>query len=193
MNYNDALNYLENGNAEKSIDFFETNNYLLEYAYSLLMTGQTEKAKDIFSDIDSVRADWMFKIISMIQNKFVGYPTYFQIRNFLEIDITMLIKNKQLDFVQSLMKYAKFLNEINSESYKFFGRVLLKNGYPDGCKYFLDKSKDVFYNDSELQYLYVEYYLYINNIEKAKYAVKKCLEVNPEYYPAKNIKVKLGF
>ena len=164
MDYIEAVNFLENGNAKKSIDFFKDNDYLLEYAYSLFMLGKFDEAKKIFGDIDSRRADWAKKIISIVQNQFVGYPTYFQIRSFLEIDIDMLIKNRQID----------------------------KNGYPDGCKFFLDKSKDVCYNDSELQFLYVEYYLFINDIENTKKAIEKCLAVNSEYYPAKRIKVKLG-
>lgn len=192
MDYIEAVNFLENGNAKKSIDFFKDNDYLLEYAYSLFMLGKFDEAKKIFGDIDSRRADWAKKIISIVQNQFVGYPTYFQIRSFLEIDIDMLIKNRQIDFVQQILNYANFFNQINNESYKFFGRVLLKNGYPDGCKFFLDKSKDVCYNDSELQFLYVEYYLFINDIENTKKAIEKCLAVNSEYYPAKRIKVKLG-
>ena len=184
MKYSEAIDLLENGKADKSIKYFQDNNNLLEYGYSLLMLGKIEEAKKIFLQSDSHRANWALKMISVANNEFYDYPTYFQIRNFLEIDISMLLKNKQLDFVQNLINYAQFFYGLNNESYKFFARALLKNGFTEGCKYFLDKSQDSNYNDTELQYMFVEYYLYINDIENAKKSIKKCLSVNPEYYPA---------
>lgn len=191
MNYNEALDLLENGYAEKCIVFFQENNYLLEYGYALFMLGKTDDAKQIFEQINSVRADWAKKLISIIMNNFDSYPTYFQIRNFLEIDINMLLKHRKTDLTQAILNYAQFFQDINNESYKFFARALLKNGFSTGCKYFLDKSADAYYNDVELQFLFVEYYMFMNEPDNAKKSVKKCLSINPEYYPAIKAKEEL--
>ncbi|MCR5264967.1 MAG: hypothetical protein K6E29_00050 [Cyanobacteria bacterium RUI128] len=192
MNYAEALDLLENGKAEKSKEFLRKNNYMLEYGYALLMLGKTDEAEEVFSGLDSHRADWIKKIISITKDKLNGYPTYFQIRSFLEIDISMLLKSKQVDFVQKLINYAQFFQGINNESFKFFARALLKNGLTIGCKHFMDKALDEFYNDTELHFLYVEYYLYLEDYDNAVKSLKKCLSINPEYYPALKMKKELN-
>jgi len=184
MDYNKAINFLENGNPKGCIDFFKDNNYILEYTYSLLLLEKINEAENILKKTDSVRADWLNKIILIIKGKCDIYPTYFQIRNFLEIDLNLFFKSNKINYVNKIMAVANIFQQINNESYKFFGRVLLKNNYPKESKIFLDKSLDSYYNDVELHYLFVEYYLYMNDFENAKRAVNNCLKINPKYYPA---------
>ena len=53
---------------------------------------------------------------------------------------------------------------------------------------FLRKAKDKFYQDPELHYLLG--YIFYNNdrdIEKCKKSLNACLELLPEYAPAKNL------
>lgn len=191
MNYKEAEKLLEEGKAEKCIDYFKKNNHILEYAYALVLTGDTDKAQEVLKTIDSVRSDWLKKLIPMMKGYVMEYPTYFQIRNFLEIDLTMLIKSGRIEDAQYILGAADVFQEINSESYKFIARAMLKNGYSDMSKQYLDKSSFYYYNDVELHYLYVEYYLYKKDFENAKNAVEKCLKINPEYFPAKKTKALL--
>lgn len=184
MNYSDALELLEKGNPETCSDFFKSNNYPLEYAYTLFLMGDIKQAGLILQSLDSVRADWLKKIIAIIQSK-SEYPTYFQIRNFLEIDLTMFIYSKRIDYVNTMLRFAEVFQSINNETYKFLGRCLLKNGFPNESKIFLTKSLNEYFNDVELHYLFVEYYLYINDLKQAKKYAENCLRLNPEYYPAK--------
>ena len=186
MDYKTALELLENGESYQCTDFFRSGDYQLEYAYTLLLNDEPDEALTVLESLDSVRSDWLKKIISIIENK-VEYPTYFQIRNFLEIDIDMFIKSKKINYVNSILKLADIFQSINTESYKFFGRVLLKNDFPKESKIFLDRSLNSYYNDVELHYLFVEYYLYIKDLEQAKRCAETCLKINPDYYPAKKI------
>ncbi len=185
MNYIEALNLLENGKVKECIDYFKNNNYLIEYIYALIMTDNLEEAEKLSEQIDSVRADWVLKLIPIMQGKLKEYPTYFQIRNFLEIDISMLFKANKKEYIQCILNEADIFQEINSESYKFLGRVLLKNDYPYQAKMFLDRSLNQYYNDVELHYLFVEYYLYMKDFTNAKRAAENCIKINPDYYPAK--------
>ena len=184
MNYNQAVKELEKGNYKGCIDYFKDNNYNLEYAYSLLLSGNLKDAKRRAELHNSVRYDWLSKLIVMCEGE-IEYPTYFQLRSFLEIDLSLLIKSGKLEYVNNLLKLAQTFQGINRESYKFFGRGLLKNGYPKEARYFLDKALEDYYNDVELHFLFVEYYLSIGEKELAKKTAERCLKINPEYYPAK--------
>lgn len=184
MDYNIAVKKLYNGEANECLDFFYKNGYNLEYAYSLLLSGKIIEAKEIADSNDSVRYDWLSKLITICGGG-IEYPTYFQLRSFLEIDLSMLIKAKKINYVNNILRLAEKFQGINSECYKFFGRCLLKNGFKKESKIFLDRSLNDYYNDVELHYLYVEYYLSCGDKKQAKIAAKKCLKINPEYYPAK--------
>lgn len=184
MDYLTAVKYLENGDAISCIDFFKDNNYGLEYAYALVLSGDLEKAQSVLVDLDSVRSDWLLKLIDIFNGMYNIYPSYFQIRNFLEIDVNIFFRANKIDYVNALLRMIDAFQEINGESYKCIARVLLKNNYKKECKIFLDKSADAYYNDVELHYLFVEYYLAINDYENAKKSVEKCIIINPEYYPA---------
>ena len=190
MDYNEAFKKLEAGEISECIDFFRENDYELEYAYSLLLSGRLDEAKNIVDGKDSVRYDWLSKLITLCKGE-KEYPTYFQLRSFLEIDITLLIKAKKFDYVNNVLKQAKNFQGINNESYKFFGRCLLKNGYLNEAKIFLDLSLNAYYNDVELHYLIVEYYMMSGETDKAKTALENCLKINPQYYPAKSTYEKL--
>ena len=188
MDYLTAVKSLENGDFSSCIDYFREDNCPLEYAYALVLAGKLEDAQKILVDIDSVRADWLLKLIDIFNGIYNICPSYFQIRNFLEIDIDIFFKAKRIEYVNALLRMVDVFQDINSETYKCIARVLLKNGYKNECKIFLDKSADDNYNDVELQYLYVEYYLALQDYENARKRVDICISINPEYYPAKRTK-----
>lgn len=182
MEYSEAIEQLEGGDLTCS-EFFKKNGYDLAYAYTLLLSGSISESKSVLERLDSVRADWLKKIICIIEGG-VEYPTYFQIRNFLEIDLTIFINSKRIDYVNSILKLADLFQSINAETYKFLARGLLKNNFPKECKIFLDKSIKSYYNDVELHFLCVEYYLYMKDTENAKKSLNTCIKINPSYYPA---------
>jgi tetratricopeptide (TPR) repeat protein len=185
MDYKEAVEYLENGQPDKCTDYFRQNGDLLEYAYCLILTGRYDDAAGVIYPLDSVRADWVRKLLPILKGEFKSYPTYFEIRNFLEIDLTMLIKAHQTDAVNNLLKIADIFQGVNNESYKLFGRGLLKNEFYKEAKIFLDRSLNEYYNDVELHYLFTEYYLALGHLGYAKRAAENCLKINPDYYPAK--------
>lgn len=184
MDCKTAVKMLEAGNGKEVKDYFKKNNYLLEYGYCLLLEGDLERAYEILAPLTSTRAEWAVRIIALIKNIYGEMPTYFQIRSFLEIDISLFIKYNQIEYVQKILDSADFFQEINMETYKFIARALLKNNYLGVSKIFLDKSSSDYYNDVELHYLYAEFYLAHDDKDNALKAVQTCLQLNPNYYPA---------
>lgn len=174
--------------------YFENNNYPLETAYCCLMLDKTDEAKKFFEqvkDIDS-RACWGLFLLQMIKKNIKSSPTYFQVRNFLEIDLNLLLLYCKGDYVESIIKYADYMAYYNPECYKFIGRVFWANGFIPAAKFFLRRAKDKFYQDPELHYLmaYISYFE-DKDIVSCKKSLSACLNLLPEYAPARKLLSKI--
>lgn len=174
--------------------FFESNGYYLEAGYCCIMLDKLDLAREFFEKVkyDNIRANWGLFLLQLIRGDIHSYPTYFEIRNFLEIDINLLITYCKGDYIEKIIRYADFMAYYNPECYKFLGRVFWANNMMPASLYFLKVAKDKFYQDPELHYLlaYVSYY---NDHDKiaSKKALDACLNLLPEYFPARNLLAKL--
>ena len=173
--------------------FFVKKGYILENAYFELLSDNIQKAKNLFNAIkqNDIRAHWASFMISMIEADIREYPSYFELRNFLEIDLNILINYFKGDYVEKIVRYADFMFTINPEVHKFIGRVFYNNGYDEQGMYFLDRARSYFYHDPELHYLLAFIYYNRKNFEKAEKALNDCIYILPEYYPAVNLLKKV--
>ena len=187
MDYKEAKNYLVNAQFDKCEKFFKEYSYQLEYGYCKMLKGDVNEARKIFTPIreNDMRADWAYLFIQFMNNYIQFMPSYLQVRNFLEIDIALLIKSGLSDAVENVINACDIFYQINQESYKFIARVLLNYNYDFVAKIFLNKGVERCYNDPELHFLYGNYHLKFNNRLLAKHEFETSLEVLPEYYPAK--------
>lgn len=170
--------------------FFEENKFYVEAGYCYIVLDKLEKAQEMFNlakDYD-VRAKWGLLLIQMIKDDIRSFPTYFQVRNFLELDLNILILYCKGNYVEKIIRYADFMAYYNPECYKFIGRAFWANNLIPAALFFLRKAKDKFYQDPELHYLFA-YIFYHNekNIEQCKKSLNTCLEILPEYAPAKSL------
>ncbi len=174
--------------------FFGKNGFGLENAYSLLFNEDLEKAKFAFSQIkdSDVRAKWALFMISLIEGNVKEYPTYLQLRNFLEIDLNLLIHYFKGDYVEKIIRYCDFMFTINPEVYKFIGRVLYNNNLEQQALFFLEKAKSYFWHDPELHYLLAYIYYQNDNKTEALKCIENCLDVLPKYFPAEDLKRKIA-
>lgn len=188
LSYNEALTLLLNGDGSCA-EYFKDKNCMLEYGYSLICTRKLGEAKQIFKQIeDDIRADWAIKLINLIENKIDKLPSYFQIRNFLEIDLNILLSAKCPDYIENIINAADFLYNINQESYKFIARFLYNNNFEELALYYLLKSKNKFYKDPEMHYLMAHCYIKMNHIDLAKKSLNACIQIIPDYLPAKRLR-----
>ena len=186
--YQEAKNRFLSGDYSVE-DFFKQNNFLLECAYCKLISGDLTEAEVVFSKLSAqdFRADWAIKLISFIQNKVLVIPSYFQIRNFLEIDLNLLLQAGQAQFVENIINGADLFYSVNPESYKFIARVMLNNDFVEIALYYLNKAKERFYNDPEMHLMLANCYIKKGEIPKAKESIQNCLTILPEYFPAKRL------
>ncbi len=103
--------------------FFVKNNHILENAYLELLNQKPEEAGKLFLRIkeNDIRAHWGVFLAMLVQGKLDGYPSYFELRNFFEIDFNLFINHGLGDYVENILKYLDFLCAINPEVYKFTG------------------------------------------------------------------------
>ena len=89
-------------------DYFQQNDYLLEYGYCKLLKGEVGEAKPVFKELsrNDLRANWAGKLINFIEGYVLSIPSYFQIRNFLEIDLNLLIQAGQPAYVENIINGA---------------------------------------------------------------------------------------
>lgn len=178
--------------------FFTKNNEInfgpnsLEHAYLAILEGDLISAQKVFKSIDSPRARWGRVLTDILSGYLKNYPTYFEIRNFLEIDLDFLIKNEKIDYVELVLGSLEVLCEINQETYKYVARVMLENRLYKAAREYLEKSKSVFYNDPELHFLFAKYYITAREYEKADFYLDECLNILPEYYPAKQLQKEIS-
>ena len=167
--------------------FFENHNYKLELAYCEIILDNLKNAYDIFKSLEDtdLRAHWGLVMIEFINGCVARYPTYFELRNFLEIDLNILINYCKGDYVEKIVRYADFMFTINPEVYKFIGRVFLTNGLKPQALFFLNKARDNFYQDPELHYIFAQIFREENNIQQCEKALLACLDILPGYAPAK--------
>lgn len=181
---------------KRTKSFFAKNGYTLENAYCKLLDGDLKSAKQLFAkmkDYDN-RASWGYKITNFLQRKFDGkpiseeeMPTFFQLRNFLEVDLNLFIIYNKGQFVEVLCGYSDVFASVNAEVYKFYSRVFHFNGYAQFAKFFGQKAKDYFYKDPELHYHLALISSAQGDISSARQSCLTCLSILSEYFPAKKM------
>ena len=178
---------------ESCQQFFVKNGYILENAYYELLSDNQEKAKNLFNAIknNDIRAHWASFMISLIEGDVKEYPSYFELRNFLEIDLNILLTYYKGDYVEKIIRYADFMFTINPEVHKFIGRVLYNNGYNEQGMFFLDRAKNYFYHDPELHYLLAYIYYNHSDYAKSERSANDCLYILPNYFPAVSLLKKI--
>lgn len=194
MNYEEVKKDFLSGKIKGCKTYFENNNYYVEAGYCCIVLDELDKAKELFQKVQVVdtRAKWGLILLQMIKGDILTFPTYFQIRNFLELDLSILILYCKGEYVEKIIRYADFMAYYNPECYKFIGRAFWANNLMSAAMFFLRRAKDKFYQDPELHYL-LAYIFYNNdrNIDLAKKALGACLGILPEYAPAKKLYVQI--
>ena len=164
----------------------------VEHAYLALLSEDLNVAQAIFESVDSPRAKWGKALVDILLGYIENYPTYFEIRNFLEIDMDFLLKNEKNAYVEQLLGAIDTLASINQESYKYVARVMFENRLYKASKEYLEKSKNIFYNDPELHFLYAKYYIKTREYELADAHLDECLNILPDYYPAISLQKEIS-
>ena len=164
----------------------------VEHAYLAILNDDLETSQAVFELIESPRAHWGKTLIGILNGYMERYPTYFEIRNFFEIDLDFLIKNEKFDYAEKLLSSIDILCTINQETYKYAARVMYENKLFKAAREYMEKSQNIFYKDPELQFMFANYYFNDRDYTNAAFHIEECLKIIPDYFPAKELKKKLS-
>lgn len=164
----------------------------IEHAYLAILNDDLKTAGAVFESIESPRAHWGKTLTDILNGYLERYPTYFEIRNFYEIDLDFLIKNEKFSYVEQLLGALELLSTINQESYKYAARVMYENKLYKAALKYMEKSQQIFYKDPELHFMYAKYYYNDRDYINADFHIEECLKIIPEYFPAKEFKKTLS-
>ena len=160
----------------------------IERGYLAILGDDLNAAGAVFEALDSPRAKWGRALTGIISGYMEYFPTYFEIRNFFEIDFEFLLKNEKKDYIEYLLSSLNILSETNQEVYKYAARVFYENKFYNAALEYMEKSKKLFYRDPELHFMLAKYYLGVNQFGMADYFLNECLNIVPSYFPALKMK-----
>lgn len=176
---------------DKEIEIGNIKPRSVEHGYLAILNDDITAAAAVFESMDSPRAKWGKAMTDIISGYIEKYPTYFEIRNFLEIDLDFLIKNEKINYTEQVLSSLDFLSSINQEVYKYTARVMLINKLNNAAFEYMEKSKKCFYQDPELHFMLSKYYLGENDYKMSEYYINECLKIIPSYFPAIQLKKML--
>ncbi len=161
-----------------------------EKGLATLLLGDDIKARKIWNDVKNPcpAVFWGLDILDIIRCRYSVYPTYFQVRAFLEVYLHLFILNEHLTWAENMISGYEIFSRVNYEACKFIARVLFFHGYDELTLDFIEKSKKICYPDPEALFIEAQTYLRCNNNTQALKTLNKLLEIVPEYLPAVNLK-----
>ena len=182
-----ACLYLQ-GKFAEAAEIYHKAEKFGEEGYCFFYAGNKSSADKIWFTADentSSLIKWAKSFSGFVERKRNRVPTFFQIRNFYENDLDMLLSNGFDDYAENLIDSIQFFEDVNPEIYKFTARVLYNHKYYDYADKFFSVARKYGDEDCELYYLEAK-----NNIAQKRYysavkSLEKSLSISKNYYPAK--------
>ncbi len=187
---NSAKEFFYNNEYLKAKELFHQMDYLYEEGLCELVLGNKEKAKELWLNIKNPTSasEWGLIILDIIDLKISKYPSFFQIRAFLEVYLDLLIKNKHFVWAQNVLSAIEFFAKVNPECYKFAARVLFSNKYFKLTHEFLNKSFEIFDGDPEAHFIASQTYYFEQDYKNSHKSILSTLKAVPSYVPALEFK-----
>jgi tetratricopeptide (TPR) repeat protein len=183
-----ALAYFENGEYEKAEHLYGLAGNSYQEGFCKLLCGNETGAKNAwYSASENSAIMWGKALLGFINLRVDFVPSFLQVRNFFESTLNYLMKANQIDYTESLISCEEVLADVNLETYKFIGRSLFNSGYQNLSFEYFEKSRKNIPHDPEIYYYLGLYSLHIKDYGETEKFMRKCLELNNMFTPARAI------
>lgn len=183
----------ETAQYQKAAQLYQKLGYGFQEGFCKLLNGDEQAAKEIWNKTsESPAVLWGQIIIGILESKISHFPTYFQIRNFFESTLSYMFEAQRYEYVEKLVSAKEFFAEFNIESYRIIGKVLLENNWLNLSKQYLEKAISELPQDYEAYYLLGLWYYQNKEYPKAKYFLKRCIDINDYYCSAAKLIKKIN-
>ncbi len=174
---------------ERAEVLFKKLHMFAEYGYCKLYQNDKSSADKIwFAQEDtSPLILWTKALSGFLEKQPQRIPTFFQIRNFYETDLDMLMSLNMTKYAENLINSIQYFADVNLEVYKFTARVLFNHNYFGLAEKFIQTAKSYVYEDTELHFIEAQIRLSQHERMAAVRSLRNLLEFEPEYFPAKQL------
>lgn len=163
--------------------------------YCLLLMKDLEGLRPHWTRVLEQRNNhWCLTLFGLANQQLSTVPTMFQIRQYLEGDISNFLLADCKAYVKSAISYANELGQINLESPKFIGRALLNSDKPEWLEEagkLLLLGQKLLPNDPEVYYHLAQARIKQKETKDAILMLKQALMINPTFMPAQDLMVTL--
>lgn len=182
-----GLAALKEQKAPKAIQWFEKANNSYMTGYSALLIDQYETTQKYWGQkLQEHPFHWCGSLYGMVSAQLNSYPTFFQLRNYLEATIADFFKWEKTNYLHNLFSYSDFLAQINMESYKYIGRGIANNTeLLELAEEFFLKSQKLMPQDPEIYFHLGQLKVRQKQTDDAKVFLKQALAINPSYSPVR--------
>lgn len=157
--------------------------YLAGYAW--MLAGDMEQARQQWVQLVPQRGNhWCVHLFGMVTKQLTTYPTFLQVRNHLEADISHLVTAGQEESLANVLAALDTLAQSNPEAYKLAGRALMNVNRLAPAKPLLLRAQSILPQDAEIYFHLGQLYARSENWREARLMLRQCLAINACYTPA---------
>jgi tetratricopeptide (TPR) repeat protein len=145
--------HLSLGQYEQALPFYLTLNDHYLSGFCNLLLGNGAQAAECWAPLLLEHpTHWVATLFGLVTGQVTHKPTFFQLRNHLEKDLTHLLRAEQFAMADNLIAQADYLAGLHPESYKFIARALFNQGNVNLAEVFLCHSMVILPTDPEGYY-----------------------------------------
>ncbi len=159
-------------------------------AFALIILKEIQEAKKILlSSPDSAAKFWCEFLIELFSgNKDIHEsPSFFTIRNFLELTVYSLLRAGNQDYIKLLIEHLNKLLDINQDSEKFIGYAYFHFGDLDRAVSFLNSAIKRNSYDGEIYFTLGQLYLQKGSVYGALAMLENAHLLLPDHAPTKEL------
>lgn len=173
---------------------YERANNNVGVAFTLIILGEIEQAALILADANGSPAiNWCSFLVNLFSNKtkVTSYPSFLEIRHFLEFTVYYLLLAKKENFINLLLDKMMKLLDINLDAEKLIGFAYFHFGEVDKGIEFLNNAIKRNQFDGEIYFVLGQAYLTKNSLHEALAMLENAKLFLPHHYPTKDLLEKV--
>lgn len=183
-----ALAYLEEKSYFEAAQTFYEIGEKYQAGFCELLMGNIDRARELWTSLpENSIVSWGIVLLGLVTLEADISPSFLQIRNYLECDISYLIKAERLDYAENVIAYADYLSTVHPEAYKFIGKALFNSEYPNLAMTYYMKGCELLPEDPEIYYHIAQYMISEERYKEARQYLRRAVHLNKNYLPARSL------
>ena len=182
--------YLAMGKFELAKNAYIKAKNSIGIAFTLILLRELSEASNVLSNADASPAkNWFTFLLGLFMEKNTAekWPTFLNIRHFLEFTVYYLLLSKNSYYIELLLKKLNELLDINLDSEKLIGYAYLNSGTLDEAKTFLENALMRNPVDGEIHFMLGKLYFMKNCLHEALNVLESARLLLPEHLPIKEL------